>query len=451
MQKQDTGKILIKLVITIIVLIGLAFIQIANGFSSTVQSAETGENTTEALGENTNNGNLPQTRDRQKMDKKILLFTGLENEELAIPGRSRNDFNALQTALKEKYTTVDVMTSQQGSVAYDVVEKVTPIADNYDLVICDSYVWGTGNIANQDSLNYNLITISNDGDTKENNLINDFTQFEVNNSATITIQHGLFNNMTIHPGYDYDNGGARGIHFKDDVHVMATVTYVGDSSTYDAIGYKQIGEYKQIHSELVLNNDYVPVVSRLADFVFDNVDTIVDGDFVDFIKPNATYQHSETDIDHEGKTYSMVFDITDKFYSEGTLSLDDLAIRIDGEEPDWTKVSKSLQEEDRTNIVNGEEQVIGKRYTLTLSNLEQLQVKEGDNYLDYSGVVTVAIPADKLVDTTGNGNNATTITSGLTLPGEAASEDETEATVDVVDPLVEKVTYTVHARRTTTT
>ena len=118
MQKQDTGKILIKLVITIIVLIGLAFIQIANGFSSTVQSAETGENTTEALGENTNNGNLPQTRDRQKMDKKILLFTGLENEELAIPGRSRNDFNALQTALKEKYTTVDVMTSQQGSNAY---------------------------------------------------------------------------------------------------------------------------------------------------------------------------------------------------------------------------------------------------------------------------------------------------------------------------------------------
>ena len=172
----------------------------------------------------------------------------------------------------------------------------------------------------------------------------------------------------------------------------------------------------------------------------ENVETTLEGDFVDFIKPNVTYQFTETDIDHDGKTFTMVFDITDKFYTSGTLALEDLVIRIDGEEPDWTEVNKALQVEDRTNEVNGESKVIGKRYTLTLSNLEQLQVKEGDNYLDYSGVITVAIPADKVVDTTGNANTATTITSGISIPGGAVGEEEI---VDVVDPLVEKMTSNV--------
>ena len=173
----------------------------------------------------------------------------------------------------------------------------------------------------------------------------------------------------------------------------------------------------------------------------------LEGDFVDFVKPNATYQFSETDIDHDGKTYTMVFDMTDKFYDSGTLTLDDLTILIDGEEPDWTEVDKSLQEEDRTNIVNGESKVIGKRYTLTLSNLQQIQIKEGDNYLDYSGVVTVAIPANKIVDTTGNGNNATTLTSGLSLPGGTGTEE----VVDVVQPLVEKITSNVDVANKTAT
>ena len=173
----------------------------------------------------------------------------------------------------------------------------------------------------------------------------------------------------------------------------------------------------------------------------------IEGDFVDFVKPNATYQFSETDIDHDGKTYTMVFDMTDKFYDSGTLTLDDLTILIDGEEPDWTKVDKALQEEDRTNIINGETEVIGKRYTLTLSNLEQLQVKEGDNYLDYSGVITVAIPADKIIDTSGNANNATTLTSGLNLPGGTGDGE----VVDVVQPLVEKITSSVDAANGTAT
>ena len=178
-----------------------------------------------------------------------------------------------------------------------------------------------------------------------------------------------------------------------------------------------------------------------------NEETTIEGDFVDFIKPNVTYQYSETDVDHDGKTFTMVFDITDKFYTSETLALEDLTILIDGEEPSWTEVDKALQEEDISNVVNGESKVIGKRYTLTLSNLEQLQVKEGDNYLDYSGVVTVAIPANKVTDTTGNANDATTITSGISLPGGTGTEE----VVDVVDPLVEKISSNVDVANKTAT
>ena len=178
-----------------------------------------------------------------------------------------------------------------------------------------------------------------------------------------------------------------------------------------------------------------------------NEETTIEGDFVDFIKPEVIYQYAETDIDSDGKSYTMVFDIVDKYYTSGTLTLEDLTILIDGEEPDWAEVNKALQVEDRINMVNGESKVIGKRFTLTLSNLEQLQIKEGDNYLDYSGVVTVAIPADKIMDTTGHGNDATTLTSGISLPGGTGAEE----VVDVVDPLVEKITSNVDVANKTAT
>ena len=192
----------------------------------------------------------------------------------------------------------------------------------------------------------------------------------------------------------------------------------------------------------VAKNDNSMLYQSLRIAATDKINTDTLGNnFVDYIKPNATYQYSETDVDNDGKTFTMVFDMTDKFYTSGTLTLDDLTILIDGEEPNWTEVSKSLQEEDRTNIVNGESKVIGKRYTLTLSNLEQIQVKEGDNYLDYSGVITVAIPADKIVDETGNANNAVTLTSGISLPGGIGTAE----VVDVVKPLVEKISSSVDA------
>ena len=63
--------------------------------------------------------------------------------------------------------------------------------------------------------------------------------------------------------------------------------------------------------------------------------------------------------------------------------------------------------------------------------------------MDYSGVITVAIPAGKVTDTSNNSNVATTITSGIDIPGGDVSGDGT--VVDVVDPIWEKVSSSAYA------
>ena len=185
-------------------------------------------------------------------------------------------------------------------------------------------------------------------------------------------------------------------------------------------------------------------------------------DFVDFVKPNATYKYSESDINYDGKTFTMVFDVTDKFYSSGTLSIDDLDIKIDGETPNWDStgihgVVKELSVTDRSNsisitengVVKAVTKVIGKRYTLKLSHLEQLEKLQGKDTMDYSGVITVAVAKDKFADTSGNKNNAFTITSGINIAGEKLGTDG--KVVDVVDPIWEKVSSSASAAEQTAT
>jgi len=176
-------------------------------------------------------------------------------------------------------------------------------------------------------------------------------------------------------------------------------------------------------------------------------------DHTDIVKPEIFYKYATTDINHTDKTFKMVFEMIDKYYDStksSTLTVNDLTIKIDGKVPDWTKVTRGFSVEDVSAQVNGATTIIGKRYTLTLSKLEQLQVKSGDKYLGYSGVVTVAIPANKMLDKiTGNGNNATTLTSGVNILGGSVSTDS--KVVDVVDPLVEKISSTINAQAKTST
>ena len=77
---------------------------------------------------------------------------------------------------------------------------------------------------------------------------------------------------------------------------------------------------------------------------------------------------------------------------------------------------------------------------MEISNLQQDTVDAGDEYLDYSGVITVAIKDGTATDNgpSGNGTNAneninTTITSGVNIPGGSG----TGTIVDVVDPIWE--------------
>ena len=184
-----------------------------------------------------------------------------------------------------------------------------------------------------------------------------------------------------------------------------------------------------------------------------DTDTTTINDYSDIVRPEVFYTYATTDINYTDKTFTMVFEMRDKYYDSAkstTLTLNDLTIKIDGVVPDWTKVTRGFSVEDVSGTVDGKETTIGKRYTLTLSNLEQLQVKSGDKYLDYSGVITVAIPANKMIDkTTGNGNIAKTITSGVNILGGSTATDT--RVVDVVAPLVEKLSSTTNAPAKTAT
>ena len=179
-----------------------------------------------------------------------------------------------------------------------------------------------------------------------------------------------------------------------------------------------------------------------------NPDTATITDFNDMIKPEVIYKYATSNIDKTNKIFKMEFDLVDKYCKTiNNIAVTDLTIQIDGKVPDWTKVTRNLEVSDIKEPVNGTNKLIGRHYTLTLSNLEQLQVKSGDNYLDYSGVITVAIPANKMQDTAGNQNVTTTITSGVSIPAGTGSD----TIVDVVDPLIEKISSTVDAPTKTAT
>ncbi len=201
--------------------------------------------------------------------------------------------------------------------------------------------------------------------------------------------------------------------------------------------------------------------------------TEIDGKFVDFITPDLKYVHQDVDIDKTGKTYTMTFTVTDKYYKSGKLGIDDLTIKMqngqkdaDGNEIIYNlknePVTISLQDAELkaqnvpiTNETTGvvetvSELLIGHTYTLTISDLEQLEIKEGLSTADYSGIVTVAVDGNKIKDrgpngnnTNANGNIATTITSGVDIPGGTTPDDA--KVVDVVDPIWEKISSSASA------
>lgn len=179
-----------------------------------------------------------------------------------------------------------------------------------------------------------------------------------------------------------------------------------------------------------------------------NDNTSIDGDFVDVIKPSITYKYLTTDIQGTNDSVKIVFDITDKYYSLDELKLEDLAIKmmVDDERYDILtnkKVGISFSSEDITNTINitkengvqkGQlNQVVGKRYTLILSNLSKLIINDNRPTLDYSGFLSISIPKDKVQDTSENKNIAQTITVGTSIDGNETNGGS--VIVDTVKPI----------------
>ena len=153
--------------------------------------------------------------------------------------------------------------------------------------------------------------------------------------------------------------------------------------------------------------------------------------FEDFIKPEFTYEYLNTIIDHDTKTVTVVFDVTDKYFNESALTTDTTASNIDvtfdGTTP--TNATKTLTKiDDLTATVNGTSKKVGERYQLVLTNLDQ----GGGG--DYSGVMTLAFPANIITDKSGNANVAKTITVGIDDPT-TGDGDDSAVIVDVVDPI----------------
>ena len=136
--------------------------------------------------------------------------------------------------------------------------------------------------------------------------------------------------------------------------------------------------------------------------------------FADFVSPAVIYEYANTVIDHDTKTVTVVFDITDKYFSTSSLAEDSTAskIKVNFEGKEATNATKALTKlSDITATVNGVENTkVGEKYQLVVSNLDQGQGG------DYSGIMTLAFPADIATDLSNNSNIAKTITIGVDEP-----------------------------------
>ena len=142
---------------------------------------------------------------------------------------------------------------------------------------------------------------------------------------------------------------------------------------------------------------------------------------VDFINPEYTYKYANTEIDHDKKKVTVVFDVTDKYFSTSALTTDTTAsnITVNFEGKEATNATKELSKlSDITATINGTEKKVGEKYQLVVSNLDQ------GNGGDYSGIMTLCFNEGAITDTAGNGNVAKVITIGVDEPRKGVKPSE---------------------------
>ena len=182
-----------------------------------------------------------------------------------------------------------------------------------------------------------------------------------------------------------------------------------------------------------------------------NTSTTTITNFNDKLAPEVVYIWSNSVINKNSKTFTMIFDVTDKYYDARDLTLDDLLIKIKVDDKRFDILnndnvnvnleSKEIRETINKTIngkveINKENQLVGKEYTLTISNLSKAIRGEDRKTLDYSGILSVLIN-DVEKDTSENMNNKTTLTVGVSIIGTNETNGE-EVIVDTVKPIWEK-------------
>ena len=205
-----------------------------------------------------------------------------------------------------------------------------------------------------------------------------------------------------------------------------------DESTYSAnVLTDKYGNENMMETDMDGTNDDGSWVSVI--FKDGSIDHNANGTmFTDFVKPEFTYEYANTVIDHDTKTVTVVFDVTDKYFASTVLATDpqaeNITVKLDGKEA--TNATKTLIKlSDITATVNGNTSTkIGEKYQLVVSNLDQ---GSGD---DYSGIMTLAFPADIITDKSANTNIPKTITIGTDDPTTDDGHDK-DVIVDVVDPI----------------
>ena len=141
---------------------------------------------------------------------------------------------------------------------------------------------------------------------------------------------------------------------------------------------------------------------------------------VDFINPEYTYKYANTTIDHDKKTVTVVFDVTDKYFSTSALTTDSTAsnITVNFEGKEATNATKELSKlSDITETINGTAKKVGEKYQLVVSNLDQ------GNGGDYSGIMTLIFPEGVVTDISNNKSVAKTITIGVDDPIDTGSTE----------------------------
>lgn len=293
------------------------------------------------------------------------------------------------------------------------------------------------------SVTLTLVGKSSDGTLTSNLTTNDIKVF-VNNTEITSITKTLTSGAS---------GNSSGIYYKnytlklsdfEEASRQAGVPYK-EWSGHISIKIDGRGQATSTYTKNVLVDSYGNQSMTQTDEsgTWNDVSVMYD-ELIDTINPEITYIYSSTDINDISKTVTIDFSIVDKYFSSSSLTLNKLKVKFDGTiaDSDITKNLTKLEDELYDTDGDGTLEKVGEKYRLVISNIEQ-EIENGETFRNYSGPVSLIIPKDIAVDTTGNKNLAKTITVGINAPDETGEE----ITVDFVKPIWTYVTSSIERKR----